>query len=105
MAEDEATKKRKSEDEEASEEGSGGKRKLILLIVGAVLLLGLGIGGGVFVGTMMAEDSNSAEKVVADRSKLAHARHQYRSLSTDVFYSVSMPNSVVQSAMHEACDY
>jgi len=69
MAEDEATKKRKSEDEEASEEGSGGKRKLILLIVGAFLLLGLGIGGGVFVGTMMAEDSNSAEKVVADEEE------------------------------------
>ena len=37
--------------------------------MGAVLLLGLGIGGGVFVGTMMAEDSNSAEKVVADEEE------------------------------------
>ena len=69
MAEDEATKKRKSDDEEASEEGSGGKRKLILLIVGAILLLGIGIGAGFFVGNMTADDPDSAESAEVDEEE------------------------------------
>ena len=66
MAEDEATKKKRSEDEEPSEASSGGKRKLILLIVGAILLLGIGIGAGFFVGNMTADDPDSAESAEVD---------------------------------------
>ena len=69
MAEDEATKKKRSEDEEPSEASSGGKRKLILLIVGAILLLGIGIGAGFFVGNMTADDTDSAESAEVDEEE------------------------------------
>jgi flagellar FliL protein len=69
MAEDEATKKKRSEDEEPSEASSGGKRKLILLIVGAILLLGIGIGAGFFVGNMTADDPDSAESAEVDEEE------------------------------------
>lgn len=69
MAEDEATKKKRSEDEEPSEGSSGGKRKLILLIVGAILLLGIGIGAGFFVGNMTADDTDSAESAEVDEEE------------------------------------
>ena len=69
MAEDEATKKKRSEDEEHSEASSGGKRKLILLIVGAILLLGIGIGAGFFVGNMTADDPDSAESAEVDEEE------------------------------------
>lgn len=69
MAEDEATKKKRSEDEEPSEGSSGGKRKLILLIVGAILLLGIGIGAGFFVGNMTADDPDSAESAEVDEEE------------------------------------
>lgn len=66
MAEDEATQKKRSEDEESTEGSSGGKRKLILLVVGAILLLGIGIGAGFFVGNMTADDPDSAESAGVD---------------------------------------
>jgi flagellar FliL protein len=69
MAEDEATKKKRSEDEEPSEASSGGKRKLILLIVGAILLLGIGIGAGFFVGNMTADEPDSAESAEVDEEE------------------------------------
>ena len=69
MAEDEATKKKRSEDEEPSEGSSGGKRKLILLIVGAILLLGIGIGAGFFVGNMTADEPDSAESAEVDEEE------------------------------------
>jgi flagellar FliL protein len=69
MAEDEATKKKRSEDEEPSEASSSGKRKLILLIVGAILLLGIGIGAGFFVGNMTADDPDSAESAEVDEEE------------------------------------
>jgi flagellar FliL protein len=69
MAEEEATKKKRSEDEEPSEASSGGKRKLILLIVGAILLLGIGIGAGFFVGNMTADDPDSAESAEVDEEE------------------------------------
>ena len=69
MAEEEATKKKRSEDEEPSEGSSGGKRKLILLIVGAILLLGIGIGAGFFVGNMTADDPDSAESAEVDEEE------------------------------------
>ncbi len=69
MAEDEATKKKKSADEDQSEESSGGKRKLILIILGAVLLLGIGIGAGLFAGKMMADDPEAAESTVAEEDE------------------------------------
>ena len=69
MAEDEATKKKRPEDEEPSEASSGGKRKLILLIVGAILLLGIGIGAGFFVGNMTADDPDSAESAEVDEEE------------------------------------
>jgi flagellar FliL protein len=69
MAEDEATKKKRSEDEEPSEASSSGKRKLILLIVGAILLLGIGIGAGFFVGNMAADDPDSAESAEVDEEE------------------------------------
>ncbi len=69
MAEEEATRKKKSENEEPSEGSSGGKRKLILLIVGAMLLLGMGIGAGFFVGNMTADDPDSAESAEVDEEE------------------------------------
>ena len=64
MAEDDASTRKKPEDEESSEGGS--KRKLILFIVGAILLLGMGIGAGFFVGNMTAENSDLAKSAEVD---------------------------------------